>query len=176
MFSFKEGGTRGKSTYRVQDIVIDTGTDSKRRKVHVRYSNNKNAEDESELNANGSSDEDQFQPDVNVRDDGNACAGASNNLNEDTSYKVRRQRLVTNWAKIRTDLVAVYVESEPIPARAVCCDCEQPAVLRCRDCGPSVFYCQECCNSFHKWRNIFHMTEIWKVSMTYYFSKSPLLF
>ena len=48
MFTFKEGGTRGKSTCRVQNIEIDTGTDSKRRKVHVRFSNNKNAEDENE--------------------------------------------------------------------------------------------------------------------------------
>ena len=44
-----------------------------------------------------------------------------------------------------------------------CINCGAPGVVRCHQCGPSIFFCFECGVHVHSIMNYHHFPEIWKV-------------
>ncbi len=81
------------------------------------------------------------------------------------TYKKRRERLSSNWEKIRLKLIKTSVILEGLlPSKCSEVTCQEPAETRCRDCGYSIYYCRECCDRIHKDRMQFHGCQILKVS------------
>ena len=66
------------------------------------------------------------------------------------SYKKRKQRLCSNWDRIRLQLIRTALACEGfLPSACNTSTCFKPVTTRCRDCGFSAYYCQECCVIIH---------------------------
>ena len=86
----------------------------------------------------------------------------SDGIGSRTSYGAHQQSLSDQWTALRESLFNAGIESEGMPHGQQCMVCEmEDACLRCRDCGPSQFYCKSCGANLHKFRNHFHYIEQW---------------
>lgn len=86
-------------------------------------------------------------------------------LGTTTKYGVAKKRLVDAWDTCREQLVKVHTECE-VPLSAKCSFCKAAMgkyIVRCRDCGPTCFYCEDCNYKIHA-VVVFHKPDIWKVS------------
>ena len=82
------------------------------------------------------------------------------------SYKKRKERLCSNWDRIRLQLIRTSLASEGfLPSACNTSACSNPVKTRCRDCGFSTYYCQECCDIIHRDKLQFHACEIFEVSL-----------
>lgn len=75
----------------------------------------------------------------------------------------RKLKAVEAWEELRRSTLRAAVESMCLPD-VLCCNCdENPAEVRCMQCGPTAFFCQHCTISLHKTVRLSHTPEIWKV-------------
>lgn len=87
-----------------------------------------------------------------------------------TSGEYRRNiNAMSNWDKIRENLLSANVEGDALPDNSLCSACKERAPsLRCRYCGPRQFFCSKCAEDLHSERNQFHIMEQWKVLLFLY--------
>ena len=80
-------------------------------------------------------------------------------------FTKRKLQVADAWEDLRKSTLRAVVESMCLPDGAQCCNChEVPAEVRCVQCGPTVFLCQQCTISLHKTIRLSHTPEIWKVT------------
>ena len=87
----------------------------------------------------------------------------STELNEPTSYELECKASVGAWEEIRPSVLHVVTESSAMRIRQQCLNCKQNAILRCLQCGPVAFFCEDCFSDLHRRLNIFHLAEKWEV-------------
>jgi hypothetical protein len=75
---------------------------------------------------------------------------------EQTNYQHRQNKLATNWMRILDDVYRLMLDNESISGNPACFNCNDAATLKCMDCGPNIFYCDDCFNYFHSKINLFH--------------------
>ena len=164
---FKKGRKRGIRHYSVVDLK---GSATRKRvevhlpkSVHIPASTSTFETDDEVIDDTVDDEPDKDLTVPQLVEDADVEDGDKTSFVGPSAYQIRRRQVAKNWEKIRNDLVCTYFSHECLDDRAVCCDCGSCALLRCKDCGPSVFYCEGCCSSQHQWRNVFHVPEIWKV-------------
>lgn len=82
----------------------------------------------------------------------------------------RKLQVADAWEDLRKSTLRAAVESMCLPDGAQCCNCHEiPAEVRCVQCGPTVFLCQQCTISLHKTIRLSHTPEIWKGNLVYFF-------
>ena len=54
---------------------------------------------------------------------------------EGNDYNTRKQKEADAWEAIRDQLLKVSIEASCLPSTAKCCECEEPASIRCKECG-----------------------------------------
>ena len=97
---------------------------------------------------------------------GDDCEGPS-------LYEIQQRSSVAAWEKLRPMMLSAIVESSGMPPGQNCVKCLQvPALLRCRRCGPTVFFCHACFLADHSKSNLFHVAEEWKVTKDSFTYKS----
>ena len=84
---------------------------------------------------------------------------------EESLYHMKREVFHRAWEKIRDSLRDTTVRENCLPENASCISCIDTALIRCLNCGPRVFYCNSCYQIFHSKRNLFHIPEVWEVSI-----------
>ena len=81
----------------------------------------------------------------------------------DSQYGRRKLKVAEGWRKMRDAAIHAVVEGKSMLPQTQCVHCDNAvAEIRCVQCGPSVFLCQSCTLSLHKYRYS-HTPEIWKV-------------
>lgn len=75
---------------------------------------------------------------------------------EQTDYQQKQNKLATNWKMILDNIYSLMLENEAILDNPACFNCSDVAILKCMDCGPNIFYCDNCFNYFHSKINLFH--------------------
>ena len=81
-----------------------------------------------------------------------------------TGNSLKQQASAQSWDNVRNKLLNAVVENNAMPHNQVCTLCSiEKATSRCTRCGPCVYYCERCLNSFHNVNFVFHMPEEWKV-------------
>lgn len=88
----------------------------------------------------------------------------SNTLVEASLYEIEATAQAKYWADIRKELLFAHTEEASFPETSLCIVCAQIAELRCKQCGPHVFFCKSCFQQQHCSINIFHVAEKWLVS------------
>lgn len=83
--------------------------------------------------------------------------------NEPTEHELGRKSMVSEWQKIRNSILETVTEVAAMPPGQICLNCEKIATLRCQQCGPMGFFCQECFQVYHRYINFFHIPERWEV-------------
>ena len=91
--------------------------------------------------------------------------GLSDEVCEPTHHELHCKASVKGWAEHRKKLLSVLTESAAMPLGQLCALCPNNALYRCQECGPLIFYCQECFCSQHKSANYFHTAEKWEVNV-----------
>lgn len=87
------------------------------------------------------------------------------------SWKNRRIKCSEEWSNISEKLRQTWLDQEGAIDGTFCCECLQAiANVRCRDCGPDQFFCENCAATFHSKRCCFHRLEKWEVSLNYFTS------
>ena len=71
----------------------------------------------------------------------------------------------TNWAKIRRTLLLTLTELRGMAIGVCCCICGAKAEGRCLQCGATIYYCLKCFKDHHSAVNIFHLCEVWDISV-----------
>jgi len=69
------------------------------------------------------------------------------------TYSERKKRVVDQWSEIRTQLshARIVHESHHIVDKRTCLECNiQLGCMRCYDCGPTYWSCEQCCMNRHK--------------------------
>lgn len=90
---------------------------------------------------------------------------AETECNKKGTYSDRKKRVVEQWSEIRTQVshARIVYESHHIVDERTCVECEiEPGCIRCYDCGPTYWSCEQCCLNRHKVSPL-HVTEILKV-------------
>lgn len=77
----------------------------------------------------------------------------------------RKANSYVNWTNLRPKLLSAFVDSLAIPVGALCLECQEAAVARCKECGPNQILCRPCAGKVHENRNQFHVLELWQVSV-----------
>ena len=114
------------------------------------------------MNLDSSSDGNQMES--NNENDDFDHGGELECTEPDTDQYARRKEKAANaWSDIRNQMLTVSVESLCLPLTTVCCSCGNAANIRCCDCGPLTFYCEECVEDTHTSRLFLHRVEIYKV-------------
>jgi hypothetical protein len=73
-----------------------------------------------------------------------------------TNYQQKQIKLAANWKTVLDDIYNSILDNEAIPNNPSCFNCNNTAILKCMDCGPKIFYCNNCFNHFHSIINLFH--------------------
>ncbi len=83
---------------------------------------------------------------------------------EDTSteHTRRKEKMAEKWNDLRCSVTKVMVEGFSLP-EAICSRCYTKANVRCVQCGPCAYYCEECGASAHRSSLFHHVPEVWKV-------------
>ena len=81
------------------------------------------------------------------------------------SHTERKRKVAEKWSEIRGDALQVVIEGMCPPACVKCCVCDKLCedIVKCTDCGPSHYYCRECCVKLHLTALYHHCPEIWMV-------------
>ena len=82
---------------------------------------------------------------------------------EPTDHQLHCQASVRGWEKLQMGMLLNAVESSAMPVGQTCLLCSEPAVFRCQECGPMIYYCHECFSKQHGKVNFFHTAEKWEV-------------
>jgi hypothetical protein len=79
------------------------------------------------------------------------------------SYSDRKQQSVDEWRAARDELASALISAEG-RQRDTCVECNKTArcIIRCIDCGPSYWACEECTVLRHALSGL-HSLKIWKV-------------
>ena len=88
-------------------------------------------------------------------------------VEEPTCYEVESRACVVGWKRVRNKLLEVVTENAAMPLLSVCLCCKSEAVIRCKQCSPSAYYCSTCYEERHSITNIFHVGEKWEVRNSY---------
>ncbi|GBB87582.1 hypothetical protein RclHR1_14040003 [Rhizophagus clarus] len=64
--------------------------------------------------------------------------------------------LTKNWESISETIFKGIIKSQGFFEKSPCIKCKKEAFLKCLDCGPNVYFCNECDRFFHDVINIFH--------------------
>lgn len=72
------------------------------------------------------------------------------------NYQQKQDRLAANWKALLDNIYNLMLDNETVPNNPSCFNCDNTAILRCLDCGPKIFYCNNCFNHFHNKINLFH--------------------
>ena len=80
-------------------------------------------------------------------------------------HEINETANASNWAKIRPTLLRTLTELCAMPIGVCCCICGAKAESRCLQCGSTIYYCLKCFKDHHSAVNIFHMCEVWDVSV-----------
>jgi hypothetical protein len=73
------------------------------------------------------------------------------------TYKERKKREAENWKLNFEDIDKTMRDDFLFPNNTLCTEnCNAKATIRCIDCGPCSFFCNECCSKLHRQNNIFH--------------------
>ena len=83
---------------------------------------------------------------------------------ESTLHELQSKASVKGWSKIRNQLLKAAVSCSELPANQLCIVCNEPALLRCQQCGPLIHYCDQCFSKQHNNVNLFHVAEKWEVT------------
>ena len=83
---------------------------------------------------------------------------------ESTSHELESKASATGWAELRRHMLVAVTEIAAMPLSQVCLHFDQFAFYCCQQCGPLVFFCQECFLRSHSSVNIFHVPEKWEVT------------
>ena len=77
----------------------------------------------------------------------------------------KKLQAAKGWEKLRVDALHAVVEGLSLPLGAKCSSCRNAAAeIRCKQCGPTFFLCEECTIAMHSdGHRFFHTPEIWKV-------------
>jgi hypothetical protein len=157
---FQRGKRKANSSIQVVDARSNTRTS-----FRVPAPNSLEIVDETERSEGNSWN------DMSDKSDNYSSVDDSSDYDSDTqfrtprSYKKRRERLCSNWDKIRQQLLRTSLAIEGfIPSTCSESTCSRPVKTRCRDCGFSVYYCKECCDVIHKNKLQFHVCEVFEVS------------
>ena len=161
---FQRGKKKGNSTFEVLDVRSN-------KKVRVRVpapnscSETVSKTEESEEQSFVREVEDELDAINNFpADDDLSDCDSDIELRTASSYKKRKERLCSNWERIRLQLIRTSLASEGfLPSACNMSTCSKPVKPRCRDCGFSAYYCQECCD-IHRDKLQFHVCEIFEVS------------
>ena len=110
------------------------------------------------------------RPEVKNEDDSGPSIGPNDvaasedaNLIEPTAYEVESKAYTAAWATIRDGILVAITESSAMPIGMQCSSCKSTASYRCQQCGPLVFFCEECIKKSHSITNLFHVLEKWEV-------------
>jgi hypothetical protein len=80
------------------------------------------------------------------------------------TWNNRKEKTVEEWINLSDKLQQSWLHQEGAIDGAFCVQCVQPiATIRCKDCGPDQFYCENCAVDFHSKRCCFHLLEKWEV-------------
>ncbi len=83
---------------------------------------------------------------------------------KESAYFKRKEKLLEKWDEARPKLVKASVEKSCLPNEIRCNNCEwEYAVIRCRDCSFTSYYCKECAEILHSKKILFHSMEVWEV-------------
>jgi hypothetical protein len=80
----------------------------------------------------------------------------NNYESETTNYQQKQNKLAANWKTVLDDIYNSILDNEAMPNSPSCFNCNNTAILKCIDCGPKIFYCNDCFNYFHSVINLFH--------------------
>ncbi|GBB94952.1 hypothetical protein RclHR1_02450005 [Rhizophagus clarus] len=72
------------------------------------------------------------------------------------NYRQKQDKLAANWKAVLDDIYNSILDNEVMPDNPSCFNCDSIATLKCLDCGPKIFYCNNCFNHFHNKINLFH--------------------
>ncbi|XP_028416356.1 uncharacterized protein LOC114540360 [Dendronephthya gigantea] len=93
---------------------------------------------------------------------------SQSNTNLPSKHQKRRTREFEEWEKIRERLLSSRYEVDFFVEGIMCCQCDSPADVRCKDCGHDVHYCYNCAKASHGGRNYFHVLEMFKAGFLYH--------
>ena len=94
---------------------------------------------------------------------GDVATSEDSNLIEPTAYEVESKASASAWAMIRNGILVAVTETSAMPIGMKCLLCQSMASYRCQQCGPLVFFCEECSKKSHNITNLFHVLEKWEV-------------
>ena len=83
---------------------------------------------------------------------------------EPSHYEIETKATEKHCTNIRKQFVVAHTEESAMQECSVCIQCSKTAELRCKRCGPHVFYCSSCFQHTHCNVNIFHVAEKWQVN------------
>ena len=77
----------------------------------------------------------------------------------------KKLQAAKGWERLRVDALHAVVEGFSLPHGTKCSNCQNAAAeIRCIQCGPTFFLCEECTIALHSNGYRFsHTPEIWKV-------------
>lgn len=88
----------------------------------------------------------------------------THHCNELTIHEIEAKSSVAGWEAIREGLLTAVTESQGMPSDQICVHCdENPALIRCRQCGPLSYYCLSCFDRGHSRVSFLHAAERWMV-------------
>ena len=94
-----------------------------------------------------------------------------------SEWQKREREQAMQWQSLRGPLSDAFLMQHTTKDPAKCSICnEEPPVsewFQCRDCGPGVYYCGNCCAQMHKVLRL-HVPEIWKVTCVMFWMVSSV--
>jgi len=95
--------------------------------------------------------------------DVNSFQDDEESFTSETAYTRRKLRLAENWSEVREGLYTTMITANALHD-AECFSCQNPATIKCNQCGP-FFMCLQCCVLHHTNCNFHHCPEVWKVNI-----------
>ncbi|KAK3731075.1 hypothetical protein QZH41_007964 [Actinostola sp. cb2023] len=79
----------------------------------------------------------------------------------------RKTNKYVNWQNVSGKLFSAFVEGSAMPDGAICIVCAERhehklATVRCSECGPCQLFCSDCAAELHRYRNQFHVLDLWQ--------------
>lgn len=79
-----------------------------------------------------------------------------------SDYVEKKRKASNKWASVKEEVKKAFIEDE-CPAIFTClvCEAEEQDIWRCKDCGPTAYFCTECCRKHHL-ITLFHKPQQWR--------------
>ena len=84
---------------------------------------------------------------------------------EPTHHELQSKSSQKGWDLLCRKFLSAFTECSSMPKEEKCVFCVQPALFRCQECGPCIFYCKNCWITHHQVVNLFHVPEKWEVNV-----------